>query len=523
MIPRINKSELFASLPAPWAEDLLPRIREGVAKSRRKVVVLDDDPTGTQTVYDVPVLTTWQPEELARELANDLPCFYLLTNTRAFPAAEAVRINQEIARNLTVAAMRSPGRNDFVVVSRSDSTLRGHFPAETDALGRTLMGDVGRARHSVRAGVGQADDGAHGVTRPTSQLPPPVLLVPYFEAGGRYTVNDVHYVAEGEQLIPAGETPFAKDAAFGYRNSDLRAWVEEKTGGAVKAADVKSISLDELRRGGPGVVKAKLLSLRDGNVCIANVAAPRDLEVLAWAALQAENAGSRLMYRTAASFVAGRLGLAPRELWKPKSSESVAADVSPLHSKPGEVRADSRRLLQAEKGGLTIVGSYVPKTTTQLESLLVKCDVERVAISVENILDATQRAMVLRHAVAQANAGIRAGRDVVVFTSRTLVTGNGAEASLAIGNEVSNALVELLRGVEVQPRYLIAKGGITSSDLATRGLGVKRAMVLGQILPGVPVWELGAETKFPGLPYVVFPGNVGGPDALAEAVNRFKE
>ena len=520
MIPRINKSELFASLPAPWAEDLLPRIREGVAKSRRKVVVLDDDPTGTQTGYDEPVLTTWQPEELARELANDLPCFYLLTNTRAFPAAEAVRINQEIARNLTVAAMRSPGRNDFVVVSRSDSTLRGHVPAETDALGRTLVGDSDSARHSVRAGLDQADDGAHGVTRPTSQIPPPVLLVPYFEAGGRYTVNNVHYVAEGEQLIPAGETPFAKDAAFGYRNSDLRAWVEEKTGGAVRAADVKSISLDELRLGGPEIVRNKLLGLRDGEVCIANAAAPRDLEVLAWAALQAENAGSRLMYRTAASFVAARLGLAPRELWKPLEQRSAdlrsGANLTPDINAPGQ-----RPALQS--GGLTIVGSYVPKTTTQLEWLLAQCDMERVEILVKNILDEAQRATVLRLAVEQANDAIRAGRDAVVFTSRTLVTGNGAEASLAIGNQVSEALVELLRGIEVQPRYLIAKGGITSSDLATRGLGVKRAMVLGQILPGIPVWELGAETKFPGLPYVVFPGNVGGPDALAEAVNQLRK
>ena len=498
MISPVNKSELFASLPAPWPEDLLPRIREGVAKSRRKVVVLDDDPTGTQTVYDVPVLTTWQPEELARELANDFPCLYLLTNTRAFPAAEAVRINQEIARNLTVAAMRSPGRNDFVVVSRSDSTLRGHFPVETDALGRTLTG---------------------GGTQT-----PPVLLVPYFEAGGRYTVNDVHYVAEGEQLIPAGVTPFAKDAAFGYRNSDLRAWVEEKTGGAVKATEVKSISLDELRVAGPDAVKAKLLSLREGEVCIANSAAPRDLEVLAWAALSAENAGSRLMYRTAASFVAARLGLAPRELWKPgqKTKRGSAAD-QPQHRdfiRALRLAEDGTAALRSD-GGLTIVGSYVPKTTAQLELLLAKANVLRVEISVENILDAAQRATVLRRAVELANAGIRAGRDVVVFTSRTLVTGNDADTSFAIGNQVSEALVELLRGIKARPRYLIAKGGITSSDLATRGLGVKRTMVLGQILPGVPVWKLGAETKFPGLPYVVFPGNVGGPDALVEAVNQF--
>jgi len=488
----VNKAELFASLPPVWPEDLLPRIREGVAKSRRKVVVLDDDPTGTQTVYDVPVLTTWQPEELAREFANDLPCFYLLTNTRAFPPAEAVRINQEIARNLTKAAMRSAGRNDFVVVSRSDSTLHGHFPAETDALGRTLMG---------------------GGTQK-----PPVLLVPYFEAGGRYTVKDVHYVAEGEELVPAAETPFARDAAFGYRHSNLCAWVEEKTGGTVRAAEVRSISLDDLRVAGPDAVKAQLLSLREGEVCIANAAAPRDLEVLAWAALQAESAGSRVLYRTAASFVAARLGLAPRELWQPIMVGRVAP-----RAPQSQVELGAHGVTRPTNGtgGLTIVGSYVPKTTTQLERLLVRGAVERVEIPVEKILDAPQRGMLLRHAVEQANAGIRAGRDVVVFTSRTLVTGHGAEASLAIGHQVSEALVELLRGIEAQPRYLIAKGGITSSDLATRGLGVKRTMVMGQILPRIPVWELGAETKFPGLPYVVFPGNVGGPDALADAVNKF--
>jgi uncharacterized protein YgbK (DUF1537 family) len=240
--------------------------------------------------------------------------------------------------------------------------------------------------------------------------------------------------------------------------------------------------------------------------------------VLAWACLEAENAGLRLLYRTAASFVAARLGLAPRELWRPVVQNPVAADVSLLRSESGEVRAESRRLLNEEKGGLTIVGSYVPKTTVQLESLLAKCEVERVEISVENILDAAQRNEVLSRAMTRTSAAIEFGRDVVVFTSRKLVMGDGAEASLAIGSQVSEALVELLRGIKVQPRYLIAKGGITSSDLATRGLGVKRAMVRGQIVPGVPVWELGAETKFPGLPYVVFPGNVGGPDALAEAV-----
>ena len=133
-----------------------------------------------------------------------------------------------------------------------------------------------------------------------------------------------------------------------------------------------------------------------------------------------------------------------------------------------------------------------------------------------------RRAVDLSRVVTQTNQALAAGRDVVVFTSRKLITGGDAAASLDIGRRVSAALVRLVRDLTTRPRYLIAKGGITASDLATKGLGVKRAMVLGQIGPGIPVWELGAETKFPGLPYVVFPGNVGSSNALNEVILKFK-
>jgi len=264
----------------------------------------------------------------------------------------------------------------------------------------------------------------------------------------------------------------------------------------VRASEVVSISIEDTRLGGPETVRGKLLSLPDGALCVANVAAPRDLEVIAWAVLQAENAGNRILYRTAASFVAARLGLAPRPLWQPRA------------------RAGST-------GGLIVVGSYVPKTNAQLQALLADAALERIEISVDQILKPEDREGELSRAVAQMNRALAADRDTVVFTSRKLVTSNDPTASLAIGQRVSDALVQLVRSIESRPRYLIAKGGITSSDLATRGLGAKRAMVLGQILPGVPVWELGAEAQFPDLPYVVFPGNVGGAEALKEAVQRF--
>ena len=248
-------------------------------------------------------------------------------------------------------------------------------------------------------------------------------------------------------------------------------------------------------------------------MCIVNAAAPRDLEVFVAGLAEAEAQGRRYLFRTAAQFVAARLGLEPRPLWQPLgAAASQPPSAGRLESRPSE-----RRL-----GGLTVVGSYVPKTTAQLDALLANPELERVEISVADILNSARRAAELSRVVSQTNQSLAAGRDVVVFTSRKLITGHDAAASLDIGAQVSDALVEVVRRLEVRPRYLIAKGGITSSDLATKGLGVKRARVLGQILPGVPVWELGPETKFPGLPYVVFPGNVGGPEALQDAVQKLK-
>lgn len=464
-----GKAALFATLPPVPKEELAPRIRHAAARAQLKLVVLDDDPTGTQTVYDVPVLTRWTPEILAAEFANDLACFYLLTNSRALSASAARALNREIAQNLQHAA-RVSGRR-FVVVSRSDSTLRGHYPAETDELAREL--------------------GPFHAT----------VVFPYFEAGGRYTIDDIHYVAEGDALVPAAETPFARDAVFGYRHSNLRDYVAEKTAGRVAPDEVHSISLGELRSQASdpaAAVAQRLRNFSPGSVVIVNAAHPRDAECFALASILAEQTGTRLLYRTAAQFVAARLALEPRALWRPSH------------------RATSGH------GGLVIVGSHVPKTTAQLHALLQAGGVHALTLDVQRLRQPHDRTTLLAHTAREIETRLARGETVVVATSRELVTGTNEAAALAIGRQVSEALIELVRGLRAPPAFLVAKGGITSSDIATRGLGVERAIVRGQILPGVPVWELGPEAKFPGLPYVVFPGNVGGPEALRDAVQRLQ-
>lgn len=458
MDTQLSKAATLAALPPEWPDDPLPALR--AHPGRRTVVVFDDDPTGTQTVHGVPVLAAWEAGALRDALAERPAAVYVLTNTRSLPEPAAVTRALEAGRALAEAA----GGRALAVVSRSDSTLRGHFPAETDALAAAL--------------------GGFDAT----------LLVPAFIAGGRYTIGDVHYAADGDALVPAGQTEFARDAAFGYRASDLRAWVAEKTGGRVPAASVASLSIEDIRLGGPDRVAGLLGGLARGAVCVANAASERDIGVVALGALAAEARGMRLLYRTAASFVPALAGIAPRPL----------LTAGELGLPPG--------------GGLVVVGSYVPKSSGQLAALLALPGVAGVELDVAALLDDRARDGAIGRAADAASAALARGQDAVVFTSRALVTGADAAASLAIGGRVSDGLVELVRQVAVRPRYLLAKGGITSSDVATAGLGVRRAEVLGQLLAGVPVWRTGAESAWPGLVYIVFPGNVGGPDALADAV-----
>jgi uncharacterized protein YgbK (DUF1537 family) len=458
----------LAVLPAEWPADLLPAIREARGAIGETLVVLDDDPTGTQTVHGVPVLTEWSAASLRREFADadDAHGFYLLTNSRSLAPAGAAALNAEIGQALSAAA-GAAGRR-LAVISRGDSTLRGHFPAETDAL------------------IGALD----GVDA--------TLLVPAFLAGGRYTLDDVHYVAEGDRLVPAAQTEFARDYAFGFAHSNLRQWVVERTDGRIAADQVASLSLRELRRGGPEVVRTRLERLPPGAVCVANAVSERDLEVLALGALMAEAAGRRILYRTAASFVRVRAGLAERPLLT-----------------LGELN------LPDAGGGLIVAGSYVARTTAQLAALRAS-GVYSVEVRAPALISGDQAGAEITNAAKAAEAALAAGQDVLVYTSRELMTGSEAAGSLALGRRISEGLTAIVRAVGARPRYLLAKGGITSSDMATLGLGVRRATILGQIQPGVSAWLTGPESRWPGLVLVVFPGNVGGPEALAEAVAKLR-
>ena len=458
--------DLNSTLPAEWPDSLMSQIQAQNQANGRTLVVLDDDPTGTQTVYDLPVLTSWSVDTLAAEFKRKTPVFFILTNSRSVPEAEAVALNREIGRSLLVASQQTG--QDFSVVSRSDSTLRGHFPAETDTLTKVL---------------GQQVDG--------------LLLIPYFLEGGRLTINDTHYILEGETLTPAAQTPFAQDDVFGYTCSNLKEWVAEKFNNRIKVEDVLSVSLEDIRTGGPDRVASLLAEAKDSQVVVVNSITMRDMEVFTLGLLQAETAGKRFMYRTAASFVQVRAGLATKPLL-------TAEDLN----------------LSEQGGGLIVAGSYVPKTSKQIAALFAQTDIFALEVDVTKLLDETERAAEISNTIAEVDRALAQNEDVLIYTSRKLVSEKNGKSGLAIGRIISDSLVEIVRQLSSSPRYIVAKGGITSSDIGTLALKVKHAHVAGQILPGVPVWWLGEESRHPGLPYIVFPGNVGDINALVTLVER---
>jgi uncharacterized protein YgbK (DUF1537 family) len=467
----VSEAELVADLPAerPVA---VAALSGRVRSSHRKVVVLDDDPTGSQTVADVPVLTAWSIDDLRWALRQQAPTFYVLTNTRSLGPQQAADRNREIVTRLVEAA-RLEDRH-FAIVSRGDSTLRGHYPLETDVVDDVLAQRTG----------GHVDG---------------VLLCPAYIDAGRVTVGDVHWMRTADGMLPVSASEFARDATFGFRNSNLREFVEEQTAGRWRADEVMSIGLDDIRRGGARRVTELLTSLSDGRPAVVNATCDDDLRVVALAALAAEEQGLRFLYRTGPSFVRARAGLAARP---------------PLSA------ADLYEASRRGRHGLVVIGSHVSLTTRQLASLRDRGGVREIELDVARLLEPALRDA---HVTSVADRAVDTleTADTVVRTTRRVVTGTDPARSLAIARQVSAALVEVVRSVTAAraPRYVLAKGGITSSDVATHGLGIRRAWVRGTLLPGiVSVWSP-VDGVVPGMPYVVFAGNVGDDRALADAVD----
>lgn len=316
----ILKTELFARIPNGNPEQVKKLLADEMKDFNKKIIVLDDDPTGVQTVNGIHVYTDWSPESIADGFAEDNSIFFILTNSRAFSAAHTQEVHQIIAERILAEAKKTG--KDFMIISRSDSTLRGHYPLETDTLRKTLEGE-----HNGLI------DGE--------------VLMPFFKEGGRFTIGNIHYVQEGDNLVPAGDTEFAKDKTFGYTASEMGAYIEEKTKGLYKASDTTYISLDDLRNLRVDAIEKQLMEVKDFNKVIVNAVDYEDVQVFAIAMIRALKAGKKFLFRTAAAW--------------PKVIGNVP-DKALLQKEELIVKGNTN-------GGLIIIGSHVKKTTDQLNEL----------------------------------------------------------------------------------------------------------------------------------------------------------
>lgn len=455
---------LLAPLPAPVAVTAAD-VRAEVDPTD-VLVVLDDDPTGTQSVANLPVLTRWERADLDEALATGAAAVYVLTNTRSLDEDAAAARNREIV-DVALAAAEAQGRR-ATFVSRGDSTLRGHFPLETDVLSAEIGSRTGRA-------------------------PALTLLVPAFPDAGRITVDSVHYWVTDGEATPVGETPFAADATFGYASSDLREWVAEKTGGRIPASAVAGLDIRTIRAG-VDAVAGFLATLTDGTVVAVDVVEESDMRVVALALHRLRERD--VLLRVGPPYVRAHIG---QEIADPVRAE----DIPFAH----------------DRGGLVVVGSHVPLTTAQLEALTAaRPNTRTIELDVRALIGPERETHLETQAHAVADA--LAMGTVIVHTTRELVTGADGDESLAIARRISSGVVDLVRRVLAiaPPRFVIAKGGITSSDVASEALEIRRATVLGPMLPGlVSLWQ--PETgPAVGIPYVVFAGNVGDADSLVTVV-----
>lgn len=434
-------------------------LKELRAECPVKFVVLDDDPTGTQTVHDVTVITDWEEDSIRAAFSSEGSLFFILTNSRALLEAETEALHRTIAGR--VSRISEETGIPYLFISRSDSTLRGHYPLETEVLQETVKAD------------GE-------------------ILAPFFLEGGRLTVGDIQYVRQGGKLVPAGETEFAKDRTFGYTSSDLKLWVEEKSKGRTKAADVVSLRSED----GEAAIEEKLMGAKGFNKFVVNASSYEDLEVFALAFFRALSRGKRFIIRSAASIVKVLGGITDIPYL---TREDIAS--------PGNTN-----------GGIVLIGSHVNRTTEQLEELLKLESVTGIEFNQHRVLEEGGLEDEIGKAVAKAEALISQGRDVVVYTRRQRLDVPGSE--LKVSTTISDALVQVIGRLSVRPGFVVAKGGITSSDVATKALGIRRATVMGQAEAGIPVWRSGEESKFPGLGYVIFPGNVGEASTLRKVVEN---
>lgn len=301
-----------------------------------------------------------------------------------------------------------------------------------------------------------------------------VVFAPAFPAGGRLTSGGVHRVLVDGMWINAADTEFATDPVFGFSERTMVDYVQAK--GSRSAVSTQ-----------PANFLSTALATEPGTVIVPDAESNSDLEEVARDIRTLVRSGRSVVVRCAAplaAYLAGRKSTGFIDLARVPRSGPV----------------------------LVVAGSHTAATTRQIEAVLGRWP-SMVEIDTDAALADPDAAGAL--AAARVREAFLTTEVVILATERVRRAEHG---SLGDAARVMQALSSAVTEVRDVPGVVIAKGGITSAEIARSGFGAKVGWVQGQVEPGISLWKLGDQDS--GLPYIVVPGNIGDADTIVRLVTK---
>ena len=438
-----------------------------------KVIVIDDDPTGSQTVNNCLLLLKWDYSTLIKGFQSKSNLFFILANTRSLSENDAKLRLVEICNALKKVISKESYKEEFIFVSRGDSTLRGH-----NFLEPKIMNDC----------LGPFDATFH---------------IPAFIEGKRMTIDGDHFVDN----VPVSQTIFAKDKIFGYKTSNVKQLLFQKSKSQLKFNDIQNLKISELKvleSKEKNIVFNKIRNLKENSHVIVDIENYSQLEKFSLS-IKKLSKQKKFLFRTAASFI---------------------SSISAVKDNPKEPFFYSliRRKNREKKflPGFLVIGSYVELTTMQLKEFLEISDCIPIELDVFEFLrisklksNQDQLVFFKNKLLAQIRSILKQENTPVLFTSRKEVSLAKNDEQVNFYNSLAHFISELVSDLKNEIGYLVSKGGITSNVILSNGFKANYVYLQGQIITGVSLVTFKLEND-ENLPIVTFPGNIGNQDSLVK-------
>ncbi len=438
-----------------------------------KIIVFDDDPTGSQTVHDCLLLLKWDYETLLKGIQNKSKLMFILCDTRALSEKDAGQRLTEICASL-IRVINNEGYSikDFIFISRGDSTLRGHNFLEPQIINKHF---------------GPFDATFH---------------IPAFIEGNRVTIHGDHFVNN----IPSHETIFAKDKIFGYETNNIKKLLHQKSNSKVELDDIKNLYLKDinaLQIDKKNEIFTWIRNLKNNTQVIVDAENYFHLEKFC-SAITELNSKKKFLFRTAASFISS-------------------------YSKVGVNLKDTIYFSQLRRKnnkneymrGLIFVGSHIELTSIQLRNLLQISSCKSIELNVKQfyklfkLKDKESQIKLLKNELLKKIRDlIKKDFTPVLYTSREVILFKEQDEECKFNRALSSFMAQLISELKNEIGYLISKGGITSNAILSEGFKINLAYLEGQIVKGISVLNISLESNHALIPVVTFPGNIGEDDTM---------